>query len=155
MTNPSRSLSNGRLARSGSSLRVESARMAANPPTPIGVMAASDPPTIMASAAPRLMISNASPTACAEAAQAVDVARFGPLAPSLIDTCPAARLMIAAGMKNGEILRGPPSSRFWCSRSMVPKPPIPDAMNTPTRVAFSGPMTSPESAAAACDAAMA
>jgi len=40
-------------ARSGSSLRVESARIAANPPTPIGVIHASVPPQIMASASPR------------------------------------------------------------------------------------------------------
>src|SRR6266436_1519516 len=64
---PSRSFSKGRLARSGSSLRVDSARSAPNPPIPIGVMAASDPPAIMIVAAPRLMISNASPMACADA----------------------------------------------------------------------------------------
>ena len=52
MTNPSRSRSQGRLAFSGSSLRVDSARMAANPPTPIGVMAASVPPAIITSASP-------------------------------------------------------------------------------------------------------
>jgi len=34
----------------GSSLRVERARMAANPPTPMGVMAASAPPAIITSA---------------------------------------------------------------------------------------------------------
>ena len=56
MTKPSRSLSNGRLACSGASLRVERARMAAKPPTPIGVMAASDPPAIIASASPRWMM---------------------------------------------------------------------------------------------------
>src|SRR5712691_8174317 len=50
MTKPSRSLSQGRLAWAGSSLRVESARIAANPPTPIGVMAASVPPAIITSA---------------------------------------------------------------------------------------------------------
>jgi hypothetical protein len=43
MMNPSRSLSEGRLARSGSSLRVDKAFMAAKPPTPNGVMAASAP----------------------------------------------------------------------------------------------------------------
>src|SRR5437773_6526760 len=43
-TNPSRPESQGRLACAGSSLRVESAFMAANPPTPIGVMVASAPP---------------------------------------------------------------------------------------------------------------
>ena len=80
-TNPSRSASKGRLARSGSSLRVESARMAANPPMPIGVTAASEPPAIITSASQRWMILNASPTACAEAEQAVAVAEFGPFAP--------------------------------------------------------------------------
>ena len=107
MMNPSRSLSNGRLAFSGASFRVDIARIAANPPTLIGVIAASEPPAIIASASPRRMISNDSPTACADAEHAVQVARFGPLAPNRIDTCPAARLMMDAGMKNGEILRGP------------------------------------------------
>src|SRR5215213_5079615 len=102
MMNPSRSLSNGRLALSGSSLRVDIARIAANPPTLMGVIAASDPPAIIASASPRLMISNDPPTACADAEHAVHVARLGPLAPNLIDTWPAARLMMDAGMKNGE-----------------------------------------------------
>ena len=106
-TKPSRSLSNGRLARAGSSLRCDSARSAANPPTPMWQTAASAPPVIIASAAPRLMISNESPIACADAVHAVHVARFGPLAPKRIETWPAARLMIAEGMKNGEILRGP------------------------------------------------
>ena len=41
--------------------------------------------------------------------------------------------MIAAGMKNGEMRRGPPSSSALCSRSMVLNPPMPEAMNTPTR----------------------
>ena len=79
MMKPSRSRSNGRLARAGSSLRVDSARIAAKPPSPIGVIAASEPPAIIASAAPRRIISKASPMACAEAEQAVQVAEFGPL----------------------------------------------------------------------------
>src|SRR6185503_13638413 len=153
--NPSRSVSKGRLARSGSSLRVESARSAPNPPIPIGVMAASDPPAIITSAAPRLMISKASPMACADAEQAVQVAEFGPLAPNRIDTWPAARLMMADGMKNGELLRGPPSSSALCSRSMVVNPPIPDAMNTPIRRDSSGVTVSVASSIANCDAAIA
>jgi hypothetical protein len=76
--------------------------------------------------------------ACAEAEQAVHVAEFGPLAPNRMETWPAARLMMAAGMKNGEIRRGPPSSSALCSRSIVLNPPIPDAMKTPVRVACSG-----------------
>jgi hypothetical protein len=55
----------------------------------------------------------------------VHVARFGPLAPKRIDTWPEARLMIIAGMKKGEMRRGPLSSSVWCSRSMVANPPIP------------------------------
>src|SRR5262245_45865156 len=93
--------------------------------------------------------------ACAEAEQAVQVAEFGPFAPNRIDTCPAARLMIADGMKNGEILRGPPSSSALCSRSMVVNPPIPEAMNTPTFGASAGVICSRASSMANCDAAIA
>ncbi len=42
-----------------------------------------------------------------------------------------------------------------CSRSIVPNPPIPDAMNTPTRVAISSVTDSDASSMANCDAAMA
>ena len=108
MMKPSRSRSNGRQARSGSSLRVERARMEPNPPTLIGVTAASAPPVIITSASPRLMISYESPMACALAEQAVHDDWLGPRAPKRIETWPDARLMIADGMKKGEILRGPP-----------------------------------------------
>src|SRR5258705_4688096 len=93
--------------------------------------------------------------ACADAEQAVQVAELGPRAPKRIDTCPAARLMIAEGMKNGEIFRGPPSSSALCSRSMVVNPPIPDAMNTPTRRESSGVTVSFASSIANCEAAIA
>src|SRR5262245_19630257 len=153
--NPSRSRSKGRLARSGSSLRVDSARSAPKPPMPIGVIAASDPPASITSASPRRMISKASPMAWADAEQAVQVAEFGPRAPKRIDTCPAARLMIADGMKKGEILRGPPSSRARCSRSMVVNPPMPEAMKTPIRLLFSAVTLKQASSIANCDAAIA
>src|SRR5215475_5980155 len=106
--NPSRSASNGRLAVAGSSFRVDSAFIDAKPPTPIGVMVASVPPQIIMSAAPRSIILKESPIACAEAEHAVAVAEFGPFAPYRIETWPEARLTIADGMKNGEILLGPP-----------------------------------------------
>src|SRR5678816_4919562 len=92
--------------------------MAAKPPTPIGVIAASEPPQIMMSASPRDITRNASPTAWAPDEQAVQGAEFGPRAPKRIDTCPAARLMMLDGMKKGEIFRGPPSSSARCSRSV-------------------------------------
>ena len=62
---------------------------------------------------------------------------------------------MADGMKKGEIFRGPPSSSALCSRSMVVKPPIPEAMKTPTRGASSGVTTSAASSTANCDAAIA
>src|SRR5215831_18006783 len=80
---------------------------------------------------------------------------FGPLAPKRIDTSPAARLMMADGMKSGEILRGPPSRYALCSRSIVVNPPIPDAMSTPTRVASSGVIVKHASSMANCAAATA
>ena len=45
---------------------------------------------------------------CALEVQAVAVASLGPRAPYLMETWPAARLTMVAGMKKGEILRGPP-----------------------------------------------
>ncbi len=60
--------------------------MAANPPMPIGVMQASVPPQIMASASPRWIIRNESPIEWALVVQAVAVAEFGPLAPLRIET---------------------------------------------------------------------
>ena len=62
---------------------------------------------------------------CALVVQAVAVAEFGPLAPVRMETWPEARLMMVAGMKNGEMRRGPCSSRILCSRSMTSNPPMP------------------------------
>ena len=73
-------------ARCGSSLRVESARMAANPPMPMGVMQASVPPQIMTSASPRWMRRKESPMECALVVQAVAVAELGPFAPVRMET---------------------------------------------------------------------
>ena len=118
--------------------------MAANPPTPIGVMAASLPPAIITSASQRAMILKLSPMEWALEVQAVAVASFGPLAPYRMLTCPAARLTMEAGIKNGEILRGPPCSSAECSRSMTSKPPMPEPMCTPTRSAISGVTSRPD-----------
>src|SRR5262249_62193286 len=93
--------------------------------------------------------------ACAEAEHAVQVAELGPLAPKRMETCPAARLMMADGMKKGEIFRGPPSRSARCSRSIVVNPPIPEAMNTPTRVALSGVICRRAWSLANCGAAVA
>jgi hypothetical protein len=74
MTNPSRSMSNGRQAFSGSSLRSLVALIWQNAPIVSGVIVASEPPASMATAAPRLMISAASPIPCEPDAQALTIA---------------------------------------------------------------------------------
>ena len=56
-TNPSRPLSNGRDARSGSSLRVDMARMTANAPMFRAMIAASAPPAMTMSARPERIMS--------------------------------------------------------------------------------------------------
>ena len=91
-TKPSRSLSKGRLASAGASLRVDKARSALKHAITSGVINASAPPAIMTSASPRSMIREASPMACAPAAQAVVAHAIGPRAPTRIDTQPAAML---------------------------------------------------------------
>ena len=73
MTKPSRSLSNGRLAVCGSSLRSDSAFMLAKLAIASGVIAASDPPATMTSALFSRIRSNASPSACPDDAQAETV----------------------------------------------------------------------------------
>ncbi len=99
--------------------------MAANPPMLMGVIAASAPPQIITSASPRWISRKESPMACAPLVQAVAVAELGPLAPVRMETQPEARLMMVAGMKNGEMRPGPFSSRFLCSRSITSNPPMP------------------------------
>ncbi len=82
MTNPSRSRSYGRLARSGSSLNaVDSALQAANPAIPSSQIAASAPPATITSASPCWISRAPSPMACAPVEQAVTTAWFGPLNP--------------------------------------------------------------------------
>ena len=74
MTKPSRSRSKGRLACSGSSLRVDIAFMDAKPAMVMGVMVASAPPASIMSASPWRMWRAASPMAWADEAHADTVA---------------------------------------------------------------------------------
>src|SRR5690606_29440631 len=96
-TNPSRSLSHGRLAPVGSSLRCESARAAQNPPSPRGVIACSAPPAYITSASPYWMSLAARPMQCVDVVQAVTTARFGPFSPYMIEMCPEIMLMMLLG----------------------------------------------------------
>src|ERR1700722_16774423 len=62
---------------------------------------------------------------------------------------------MVAGIKNGEIFRGPPLSMAVCSRSITSNPPMPEPMCTPTRSAFEESIFRPECRRASWDAASA
>src|SRR3546814_19158108 len=81
MTKPSRPSSHGRDAFSGSSLRVDSAFIAKNPPTDVGGVAYSAPPSIIASATPYWIMRIARTMLWVAVVHAVTAAMFGPLAP--------------------------------------------------------------------------
>ncbi len=99
-TKPSRSRSNGRLARVGSSLRVDIAVSRMNPVMASGWIMLWVPPASITSASPWRISSDASPIAWALAAHAVWQVALGPRAPKMAARCPT----------------GPPGS---CSASRV------------------------------------
>ncbi len=89
-TNPSRSRSNGRLARSGSSLRRDSGPMLDRPASMTGAIPASEPPATTTSASPESSSRCASSRAALPLAQASAPAVTGPRRPSAIATSQAA-----------------------------------------------------------------
>ena len=91
---------------------------------------------------------------CVEVVQAVTIARFGPLVPSMIDRLPAIMLMMVPGMKNGEMRRGPFFSSSSCISSISGRPPMPEPKLMPKRSAVSGVTALPESFQACRPAAM-
>src|SRR5579864_188864 len=155
ITNPSRSASNGRTARSGSSLRVLIAFIVQNPARLSGVSAASLPPQIIAAASSRWIVRKASPIAWPLVAQAETTETLGPFAPVAMLTMPDAMLMMIIGTKNALTRPGPRSSNTWCCSSQVLAPPIPEPMITPTRSAFCGVIAKPASSNASRVAAIA
>src|SRR5438093_4231877 len=112
MTNPSRSRSNGRDARSGSPLRMLRAFMAENPARPIATIDASEPPARKISASPNLIIRQDSPIALFDVAQAVTMHMLGPLRSYSIEISPLAILLINIGIVNGEVRDGPFANRI-------------------------------------------
>src|ERR1700687_5852393 len=107
MTKPSRSRSNGREARSGSSLRVLSPLMAEKPASPSATIEASEPPARKTSASPNLIIRHDSPMALFEVAQAVTIHKLGPRRLNSIEMTPLAMLLISIGIVYGEFRDGP------------------------------------------------
>ena len=111
-TKPSRSASNGRDAVAGSSLRVDIAFIAQNPP-----MASGDDDRLGAARDHDVGVAalddadGVADRVVAGGARGHDD-EFGPLAPKRIETRPEAMLTISIGMKNGETRSGPFSSRI-------------------------------------------
>src|SRR5690606_41946899 len=107
-TKPSRSLSHGREATVGSSLRVDIAFIAQKPPTEVGEEPRSAPPAIITSASPYWIIRIAMPIEWLDVAQADTAEKLGPLVPVSSDTCPASLLIMVLGTLNATNSRGPP-----------------------------------------------
>ena len=133
---------------------MESARAAANPPSPQLVVDISVPPAIITSASPYSIILEASPILCVPVVHAVTIAKFGPLRPNFIDMFPETMLIIEEGTKNGEILLGPFSLKRSAVFSIVVRPPIPAPMATPILSAFSSVTSIPLSSKACIPAAI-
>ncbi len=108
----------------------------------------------MTSASPWRIDFAASPMQCVDVVQAVTIARFGPLVPSMIERFPAIMLTMVPGMKNGEMRRGPLFSSSLCISSISGRPPMPEPKLMPKRSAVSGATALPESFQACNPAAM-
>src|SRR5215218_8134992 len=144
-TNPSRALSNGREARSGSSLRVDMARIAANPAIGSGCTQASVPPTRTTSARSKRSRSRPQRMASAPEAQALTGACTPPFAPTARPTAAAGPLGMSIGMVKGETRFGPFSSRTSSWPRRVSAPPIPVPMTTAMRSGSTPAFPAPES----------
>src|SRR5882672_1995519 len=96
-TNPSRSLSNGRLALVGSEFLADRALITMNAPMHKGVHAASVPPATITSVQPRRRMFIASAIACPELAHAVAWVEAGPRRPYRIEMFPVAAFAINRG----------------------------------------------------------
>src|SRR5829696_5739895 len=124
-TNPSRPLSNGRDARSGPSLRVDSARICAKPAIGSWCTTASVPPATTTSARPSRIRSAASASASAPLAQALTVACTPALAPNSSPSAAPGPFGMSIGTVSGDTRRTPRSSRMSSWLSMVTAPPMP------------------------------
>ena len=97
-------------------MRRDSARMAPKPAIPTSHTAASVPPQSITSARPSRIASQPSPIAMFDAAHAVHSESSGPRVPSSIETQPAPRFGMIAGIENGLTRSGPRStSTAWHS----------------------------------------
>jgi hypothetical protein len=95
-TKPSRSLSHGREALAGSSLRVDMAFIEQKPPIAVGDEPTSAPPATITSASPYWIMRMATPMLWFEVARG-HRRETRPLRPSMIDSWPGSMLMMVLG----------------------------------------------------------
>src|SRR5699024_12487826 len=95
------------------------------------------PPSIIASTPPHSIALYAPPIEYVPDAQAVTEQDFNPLAPVLMETCPAAMSGINIGTKYLLSRLYPLSINLLTCFSYVSIPPIPQPIHTPTRSTFS------------------
>mmetsp|Transcript_47249 Transcript_47249/g.94714 ORF Transcript_47249/g.94714 Transcript_47249/m.94714 type:complete len:238 (+) Transcript_47249:410-1123(+) len=140
ITNPSRFLSKGREALSGSSfIEVTMARMAAKPANDSGVIDASVPPAIITSACPDCSRYSASPMAWVPLAHAEVHPKFGPSAPISSPTMPDAVLatsdgIIALEIASSPLLPPPLLKNLFTESSKKSTAPVPEPTITPILV---------------------
>ena len=99
--------SQGREARSGSSLRVDKARAAAKPPIPTGVVAISAPPTSIASTSPAAIIRRAEANVMGAGRAGGDHCKVGSLQVIKNRQIPGDHVDDGARHKKGDIRFGP------------------------------------------------
>ena len=132
--------------------------MAAKPPTPRGDTVDSVPPATATSASPYSIMRPACPMQCSPVVHAVTTERLGPLKPKRMETWPATMLMMEAGTKKGVMRRGPRATNSAWVFSIRGKPPMPEPITQPMRVASSSesasPVGKPASSTACAAAAM-
>ncbi|MNE63097.1 hypothetical protein D3C80_1584270 [compost metagenome] len=91
---------------------------------------------------------------CTPEVQAVAIEMLGPRMPYMIVRWPAIMFTMVDGTKNGLIFRGPPlTSELWFS-SIKPRPPIPEPIAAPMRLALASVISSCASCMACMPAAI-
>jgi hypothetical protein len=131
-------------------LRRLTARMAQKPAIESGVIGASADPAMTTSASPRRINSSPSAMASPPVAHARTGHWLGPVAPSMMASCPAAMFGTIIVMRNGLTLPGPRSCRTRYSRSQVERPPMPLPITMATRSGSSRMMSATPALSTAC-----
>src|SRR6478735_4586310 len=134
ITNPARSMLNGRDARVGSSRSSTRARIAQKPARITGTIDDSVPPATITSASSRLITSAASPIEWVPLAQAETMQWLMPRMPNMVAMWLVVVSISMLGSQWGETRAGPRSSSTCCSSMIRGRPPAALPRMTPVRV---------------------